>query len=281
MDPINRIPNLVKALPIEPLFDAVPPEKRRLGLFLLIAGLAHLIAFNLIRINYPQPAIHNTSHVHVTLAEAASTSLTAANRGSLRFWYALQDPSMLIRLRDPLVDTAKIEMSPLGVAGETKPNTTTALRNDKIAFLPDGLPALNDRAATMIEAPHQTFTYPNLPASANKTAPSEVTFDPTLASRVIVPAPTLPRQSSSLLTEAGVTTLRLGVDRNGHVAHALIDQSCGKASVDAVALQALRKTRFEAAPDQDLVWGQVTVYWQFEPETTTPAPTTAPTPGTP
>lgn len=273
MDPIAKLPELARVT-IEPLFEVVPPEKRRLGLFLLLVGLAHVLAFSLIQISYPQPPIRNISRVHVTLTETVSQA--PINRGSLRFWYALEDPSLLIRPRGALVETDKIELTPIkreSVAAAQP--VSLALREERISFLPDGLPSLTDRATSMLEPPRQVFSYAEIKPAAEKPS-TTLTFDPVLAPRLAPPAPTLPRQSSSLLTEAGATIIRLGLNPDGRVAHALVEQSCGKAAVDTVALQALRKTHFLPATGQNqgLVWGQVTVYWQFEPE---PAPATPPT----
>ena len=279
MDPINKLPQLAKALTIEPLFDVVPPEKRRLGLFLLLVGLLHVAAFSFIQITYPQPPIRTASRVHVTLTETLSQA--PVNRTSLRFWYALEDPSLLIRPRDPVIDTAKIEITP--IKHDSIPAAqpvTLPVRDDKISFLPDGLPSLTERAGAMMEPPRQIFAYADSKTSTAKPT-TTLSLDPALSARAITPLPTLPKQASSLLTEAGATILRVGVNPDGRVAHVLVEQSCGKAAVDAVALQALRKTHFQPATgvNPGLVWGQVTVYWQFEPEPTPAAtPTAAPAP---
>lgn len=267
MDPINKLPELAKALTIEPIFEIVPPEKRRLGLFLLMAALAHFLAFYLIQITYPQAPIRPASRVQVTLTETVSQA--PLNRASLRFWYTLEDPSLLIRPRGPLVETGKMPVTPLRADSHAASHQATALalREERISFLPDGLPSLNERATAMMELPRQTFAYAEAKPADTKPA-TTLSFDPALTARVIQPLPSLPKQSSSLLTEAGATILRLGIGPDGRVAHALIEQSCGKAAVDAVALQTLRKTHFQPATGQNpaLAWGQVTVYWQFEPE---------------
>lgn len=274
MDPINKLPHLAKALTIEPLFDVVPPEKRRLGLFLLLVGLLHVLAFSVIQITYPQPPIKTASRVHVTLTETISQA--PLNRSSLRFWYALEDPSLLIRPRGPVVDTAKVDITPTKRdAVPVTPVMTLPQRDDKISFLPDGLPSLTERASAMMEPPRQLFVYTEAKASATKPM-TTLSLDPALAARAITPLPTLPKQASSLLTEAGATILRVGVNPDGRVGHVLVEQSCGKSAVDSVALQALRKTRFQPATGANpgLIWGQVTVYWQFEPE---PTPVATPT----
>jgi len=61
----------------------------------------------------------------------------------------------------------------------------------------------------------------------------------------------------------------------------LLEQRSGKDSVDATALQYLRKIRFQPTSKPGLVWGQVTVYWQFEPEKTPAAAGTPTAPNKP
>lgn len=276
MDPASKLPKLSLGLPIEPLFDAVPPEKRRLGLFLLFALSLHLMAFYFIRVVYPQPGFHSTPRIHVTLASV--DGMLSNNRANLQFWYSIEDPSLLIRPQGALVDSAKIEITPIRrvETDSTQAATPPPLREQAIAFLPDGLPPLTDRASAMLETPREVFAYASVSATTTAKPQTTLYLDPTLTARLRGTVPFLPSQSAGLLTDSGVTVLRVGVNGEGRVAHVLIDQSSGKSAVDALAVQALRQTRFEPDAKQALLWGQVTVYWQFEPDQPAPAAPTKP-----
>lgn len=83
-----------------------------------------------------------------------------------------------------------------------------------------------------------------------------------LQQRPIIVRPTLPRISGEPAPRP--TRVRVGVASDGTVHYAMLERSCGNENVDARALDAARRVRFEPqrqADDEVLNWGVILFLW--------------------
>ena len=86
-----------------------------------------------------------------------------------------------------------------------------------------------------------------------------------LAGRALVRTPSLPVVNNE--TALKPTRVRIGVAPDGTVRFASVEQSCGKETVDAQAVELARQIRFEPATDpkaSSLDWGVVKILWATE-----------------
>ena len=267
--------------------EAVPEERRRIGVLLLGALMLHAGGFLLLRVSYPEaaPVLTPARQRLMVYAPApgASRMPTVADIG---FWSRIDDPSLVVFPPDvatlPAEGTtasARYHASDEAGAGNgaaasvpaQAPLALVALDPD-VRTLPDRLAPLTQRASDALGSagPRQVFHYsiaPSLPAASGTAV--RWAGSPAFAARA--PAEwRLPAVSSDLLAEPGVTVLRLAADGQGRIAHVLVEESCGNSETDLAAVVAARRLRFAPAPapssDADLAWGNVAVYWKFIPK---------------
>lgn len=249
-----------KPFPWESWRDILPPEKRRLGLIVLLVFGAHIAAFFGVRIVYPERLEPHPVTVQVSLLNANGNSTASQD---FRFWGQLQDPSMIMLDRGPIVDPQQkqVDLKPIFDSDQGGLPTALAIMSD-VDFLPAGLQPLNQRAAESLAPALQTYE-PALSTTPGAQRASQVEFDPSIRGRLNGSLPALPSPTASLLSEAGLTVIRLGIDGQGNVVHLLVEESCGKSSIDDQAIAFLRSVRF--LPDTaDLAWGKATFYWNFQ-----------------
>jgi TonB family protein len=257
--------------PLEPLINAVPEEKRRLGLFIFLAATLHFVAFTFIQVRYPTPFLPAVSGLHLIFD--ISNPLNPTTQTTLSAWSSLLDPSALIVSRDPLIDRNdfKITPQPLIQKPANDHSPAVGLARD-LQFLPDHAAPLVDRVKAAFNPP---LKKPLERASVSLPARPETVLElsSSLQGRLPNPGPVLPRPVAGSLTEAGVTLLRIGVDQDGRVQYALVEKSSGKSATDDLGMAALRRVRFESVSEPGITWGQATIYWQFQGDSVpTPAP---------
>ncbi len=249
-------------------FEAVPEEQRRLGLLIFLALLGHVAAFCLLRVTYPPAATVDHPRTRVTLIAPAPDGAESPRFLGFVSWSSLNDPSAAIFPPDllaasnpagnPAPDADVVPRWPAPSTSETAPVTLSS----SLEILPDRLAPLPDRASAALVIPHET---PNLSAALTRLPVDHtvVQWGDALASRH--PAEwSLPTVPVRLLAESDVTVLRIAVDAEGHVAHALVDESSGSSDADAVALEGIRRVRFAPAPGTGLLWGRITIFWRFQ-----------------
>ena len=266
--------------------EAVPEEQRRLGLWIGVALVGHIVGFACLRVATPPAPPAPAPTVHVTLYRPAETAPDAPEGERVRggdpaFWSRINDPSLLIFPpkflasgggRDPLVP------QPLW-SGDTPGSSPLLALPPDLNPLPDALPPLARRAADALAVAVPSPQIPNLRAALFRPAAAKTTvlWDGPAAFLDRRPGEwKLPAAPASVLLEARPTVLRLAVDGEGRVVHAMVDQSSGRSEVDLVAIDGARRLRFKTAAGASLLWGTASVYWQYTVSSAPAAPAGTP-----
>ncbi|SDU29751.1 hypothetical protein SAMN05444156_3142 [Verrucomicrobium sp. GAS474] len=271
--------------------EAVPEERRRLGILILLVLVLHGAGFLALRVAYPESSpVISPSRQRLMIYSPAPGGSRMPTVADIGFWSRIDDPSLVVFPPDvtTLPEEARGGSARYHPSGETDataagagekpgwgggptpsaPQALVALEPD-VRLLPDTLPPLAQRAADAlaVAGPKQVFRYnfsPFTPAAPG----TSVRWDGAFASRA--PAKwVLPGVTSDLLPEAGVTVLRLAVDGEGKVSHVLVEESCGNSETDLTAVLSARRLRFAPVSGDapaPLAWGNATVYWRFVPK---------------
>jgi TonB family protein len=251
---------------LRPWIEYVPQQQRRLGLFILLALLAHLTAFHFIRIDTTRAELQHLTRVHVTVESPQVTSV--AGQPNDTFWDHLTDPRLfLLPLESP------------GSLTANEPSLDFAEINPDLGSrdLPPPAPPEDYRIAHPIDTPlpqrvEMALTPPRQPFSYDETPPAIMDkttwqWDQVLQSRLPRGLPDLPAPVSD--TDLSPTILRVAVDPDGAVEHVLVDQSSGElgasggANLDEQAVLAAQKIRFQPSDQPGLTWGRLTVFWHY------------------
>lgn len=243
----------IAAQALEPLVHVVPEEKRRLTGYVLLALLAHVVLFAGVKLTYPESTRQPQPRVRAMLAlPQRETILYDTEQRDREFWDQLHDPSMLIlpsdkldadliALRAPRPGETVPALSPTEAA-LASPLEPVTLRQDGTQ-LPEGLLPLKRRAVNQLLPESRVFLLTE-DVTPDDTSASELLLSGPLASRRWVLEPALPSPAIEVLPPRGTTLLRVGVDANGQVVHALVLEGSGNASLDLKGLSAVRAGRF-------------------------------------
>jgi TonB family protein len=250
---------------IQPWIDYVPKRQRRLGLFIFLALLAHLVVIYFIRIDTTRAEMRHQARIHVSVDNAASPTGDGAPED--HFLDRLNDPRLFILPLEPLsarssgepeLDFSAIN-SNIGSRELPPPVSAEGYRLNRTA-----LPPLEQSVQVAMVPPRQPFSYEETPPPI--AAGTTWQWDGTLAGRQPLSVPGLPSPVSD--TDLSPTELRLGVNPDGTVEHVLVEQSCGgeRLDLDQQAVLAARKVRFKSSTQAGVVWGRVTIFWHYAPE---------------
>ena len=264
---------------IQPWIEYIPPQQRRLGLFIFLALLIHLALFLFIRIDSTRAELRHQARTHVTVEYPKALAVTGTAAGDI--WGQLTDPRLYLMPLNPLVDLTD-SMPTLGLNSDLGATQLPAAApaEDYRAARPAVTP-LEQRVATDLRPTRQGFVYsPTPPPIATKTA---WIWDGALGALQPIGAPDLPSPVSD--TDLSPTVLRLAVGPDGDVQHVLVEQSSGSGELgaasakdlDALAARAAGKVRFKST-SQSLTWGRVTILWRYSAK---PREEVVPTPPTP
>jgi TonB family protein len=238
---------------IRPWIDHLPPNQRRLGLFIAISLLFHLIAFFSLRIDTTRPDEVHSPHLEISL------ETTQADQ----YWDSLNDPRIFVSPTVPLADqiVRPSTFSPEAWKPDELPGPAT---NSELTMPEPTLPSVDQLARDSMEWDRLPIAYDPPPIRSAKE--TTWTWDDALAARQPSFLPSLPSPTSNVALVP--TELRIAIDANGTVQHLLIESSCGKLDLDRLASKAAQRLRFQPAPDGKpaLLWGRITIFWSFGPE---------------
>jgi hypothetical protein len=251
---------------LQPWIDYVPRQQRRLGLFIFLALLIHLVTFVFIRIDTTRAELQHQMRVHVSVENPAVTSVGIQSGD--RFWDRLTDPRLYILPVQPLSslgpNESELDFTSINSSLGSHAWPVPAAPEDYRVSRPIQA-SLEQRVGETMRPPRQPFAYDETPpVVVSKTAWRE---DEAMASRQPAAFPELPSPISD--SDLSPTILQVAVGPDGVVQHVLVEQSSGEegASIakdlDQQAVLAARKIRFKPTDQPGLVWGRLTVFWHY------------------
>ena len=260
---------------IQPWIDYIPRQQRRLGFFIFLALLGYLSTFLFISIDTTRAELHRAPHLHIGVENTSAAD---------DYWDQLSDPRLFLLPRHaqdgaaarlPAPDLSSIDSSLS--SGELPPPAAP----EDFRFAHPILPPLEQRIGEDLHPARQPFVYEAtaIPGAGRTTWQ----MDAALARRQPTSFPMLPSVVSD--TELNPTQLRIAVDASGTVEHVLVDQSCDSLGsltaqgLDQQAVLAARKIHFQSVDQPGVVWGRLTVFWNYAPkpqEDIVPTPPSSP-----
>lgn len=262
---------------IQPWIDFIPPKQRRLGLFIVLALMVHLLAFLFISIDTTRAELTHSLRPHVTVEDPTPTAAVAGVLAGDNFWDRMNDPRLFlfpsgtsagIVADMPSLDAMAADAS-IGVPGLPSPVAPGDFQFARPVNEP-----LDQQVAESMNPARQPFVYDSRPPVISPETTWQL--DGALTARQPAGLPELPSPISD--TDLGPTQMRIAVGPGGTVEHVLVEQSCGKAEFDQQAVLAARKIRFHSVDQQGLVWGRLSVFWRYSAH---PREEVVPTPPSP
>jgi hypothetical protein len=262
---------------LQPWINYVPQQQRRLGLFIFLALLVHLATFFFIRIDTTRAEIPHQARIHVTVEYPQAVAVNGEPGDE--FPDRLTDPRLFLLPLNPLASLASdgppLDLnSNLGSTELPPPAPPEDYRAARPAVTP-----LEQRVEEAMRPPRQPFFYDETPPAVATSTFWQ--WDAALAARQPAGLPDLPSPISD--TDLSPTVLSVAVGPGGAVEHVLVEQSCGDlgASIakdlDQQAVLAARKIRFKPTDQPGLLWGRITVFWNYSAK---PREEVVPTPPT-
>ena len=240
---------------IQPWIDYVPPQQRRLGIFICLAIMVHVLAFFFIRIDTTRAELRHQVRPHVTVENSQVTSSTG-EEPSQSFWDQMNDPRLFI-LPPPTIPVSTADFTTISLSGSS--DFPAGAPPQSFQFVHPVNPPLDQRVGEAMNPSRQPFTYEENPRAIAPTTMWQ--WDGALAARQPIGLPTLPSPISD--KDLSPTQMRLGVNSAGSVAHVLVEQSSGNAQLDQQAVLAAQKIRFQSIDQSGLTWGRLNVFWHY------------------
>jgi TonB family protein len=260
---------------LQPWIDYVPPQQRRLGLFIFLAVLVHITAFFFISIDTTRAELRHQLRPHVTVENLQATAVSGQEPGQ-NFWDQMNDPRLFLLPQPsqpaPATDNPALNFTTVspGLGSSELPPVAPP---EGFQFVHPVNPPLDQRAEDAMNPPRQPYAYDENPSAiALKTTWQ---WDNVLALRHPVALPDLPSPISD--TDLNPTQMRVAINPGGAVEHVLVEQSSGNAQFDQQAAMAAQKLRFLSTDQSGLTWGHLTVFWHYSAK---PREEVVPTPPT-
>jgi hypothetical protein len=245
------------------LFTSIKKSKRLAFIFWIICAL-HIVPFLYLKIIYPRDRIAPKSSPKVILWTPETAPSTVQTR--MKFVQTFRDPSLLM-LPEPY-KINEIGAPPSSRLLQLEPSPSRLLSISTLISNIDGSPeVLSERAnAALTPRPRRFLAIPSI-HKASKIHQTGVIFAPSIQDRLTAPYPSLPRVSAQILNQTLPTQIRLAIDAQGMIRHALIVMSSGSDALDNQALEHIRQFRFtklSETENQSLTWGEAKFFWAFD-----------------
>ncbi|MCE0523047.1 MAG: energy transducer TonB [Methylacidiphilales bacterium] len=247
---------------IQPWIEFVPPRQRRLGLFIALALLIHILAFFSIRIVTTRAELRHQPRTHVAVDAPPSDSAGAVSPDD--FLDRIADPRLFLLPAYTAAGSTRNE-APLDFRFINSDSGTVSPPDpappEQYQLTSQAVPPLEQRVSDSMQPPRQTFSYDRTPPAIAATTTWQ--WEDALNRRQPTGVPSLPSPVSD--TDLNPTELRIAINPSGGVEHALVEQSCGngRLDLDQQAILAVRKVRFRPAEQSGLQWGTVTIFWHY------------------
>jgi hypothetical protein len=263
---------------LQPWIEYVPQRQRRLGRFIFIALLVHIVAFYFIRIDTTRAELRHPTRIHVSVEYPQAVAVDGAPADD--FWDRLTDPRVFLLPLKPLA-TFTTDQPSLGLNSNLGSKDLPAATPEVYRTARSAVTPLDVRINDAMQPPRQPFHYDEKTPSV--AAQTTWQWDATLAARQPTGAPALPSPISDI--DLTPTVLSVAVNASGAVEHVMVEQSCGgdfdapiapiAKDLNQQAVLAARKTRFQPTNTPGLQWGRMTVFWHY---TAKPREEVVPTP---
>ncbi|MCS7062549.1 MAG: energy transducer TonB [Methylacidiphilales bacterium] len=245
------------------LFGAVKKNKQFSYILIIVAGL-HVVPFIYLKISYPRDRVVPRPAPKVILwaPEIVPPSL----REQMDFISVFRDPaSLMLPAPYKVQRTSEKPVSRLPKLQPTPtPIVSLAALSDVKAQQSESLTARALSALNPLRRQFVVFKPITMDSIPNRT---QVIFTPSIRDRVRQPLPELPSAQVLMLNQTFPTQLRIAIDRDGRLRHALIAAGSGSDKLDQQALELIRNFRFTKLSDNEskaLVWGDVKFFWAFQ-----------------
>ncbi len=256
------------AQPLHELWEGLlPPERRWLGLLVLISLAGHLGCFFIFKVETPPSAGVPQRPQQVTLLSAGGADMVAA--GSM-VWMDWRDPSVMALPRSPLPELSRI--SSLPEWKQKGPESAPLPQQFREFVLKDDIASLSQQVSDSLKElkPEpkglQIETPP--PLSGTVVQITGALTDRAIQKKTELPQPAVDRDLKT-------TVLSFSVNEEGMIENILVDSSCEDSSVDQLAVRELRNWKFAPVADTPTQWGKALIYWHFKEK---PAPAAPPAP---
>jgi hypothetical protein len=258
--------------------DYVPPQQKRLGIFIFLAALVHLSTLFFVQIDATRPELRHRPRIQVTLDNSALPG-AAPESASDAFWDRLTDPRLYVLPLGTVPQAPDFAAQLDAMNADTHPVAMPSpIEIGSYPFLNQSLPPLAERVEESMQPARQPFTYQEPTPTVVKATTWQ--WDEALAQRHPANVSALPSPVSD--TEINPTRLRIAVDPSGMVTEVMLDgdvlleKSSQMPDLDRQAILAARKVRFQPTDLPGLQWGFVTVSWYYTPKPREVAPPPAP-----
>ena len=258
--------------------DYVPPQQKRLGIFIFLAALAHLTTLFFVQIDATRPELRHQVRVQVTLDGSVLSASSPEGSADL-FWDRLTDPRLYVLPMRTVPQAPDFAAELNAMNADTHPAAMPSpIEIGSYPFLNQSLPPLAERVEESMQPARQPFVYQAQSRPMMKTTTWQ--WDDTLAARQPSGVPVLPSPASD--TNSNPTRLRMAVTPDGMVSDVLLEpssqipQSADNPDLDRQAMLAARKIRFQPSDAPGREWGLVTISWYNTPKPREVAPPPAP-----
>jgi len=245
--------------------DLVPPERRWLGLFIFCSLCAHTAFFFIFKVTVPVSQGLPRRPAQVTLLSPTAPNL---------IWLDWRDPSAIALPRSPLPQILPPSDPP--VLPDRYAGLSPLSAEVDVGKLRDDRKPLADRSskdfATSSSTPSKVVV--EIPPPLGGT---EFQFQGAVAGREPLSRKEFPRPPVSDVLR--VTILKIGINAAGMVDAVMVEETSTDPSVDQMAVETMRQWKFKPrkvqSSGQEMDWGKVVVYWDYQSK---PRPASPPSP---
>ncbi len=239
-------------------------KSRRFAFILSVICALHVVPFLYLKITYPRDRVAPKSSPKIILWTPETTPSSVQTQ--MRFIQTFRDPSLLMLPEPYQIKYTGETPSPRLLKLEPSPNRLLSM-NTSISNINGAPEVLSERANAALNPRPRRFITISPMQHTFKTQETGVIFASSIRDRVKTPYPSIPPVSAQILNQTLPTQIRLAIDAQGIIRHALIVMSSGSDDLDKQALQHIRQfkfTKLSETQNQPLTWGEVKFFWAFD-----------------
>lgn len=233
--------------------DLIPPERRWLGLFVFGSICAHTAFFFIFKVTVPASQGMPRRPAQVTLLSSTAPNL---------IWLDWRDPSAIALPRSPLpriLPPSDLPGLPDRYAGLSP--LSAEVQVGKLKDVRRSLAEQSPKDSLSVVSPSRVQV--EIPPPLGGT---QVQFFGGVAGREAVFRKDFPQPPVSDVLR--VTVLNVGINASGSVDAVMVEDTSNDPAVDQLAVTTLRQWKFKPrmgrSRGQEMDWGKVVVYWDYQ-----------------